>query len=393
MEDCMERLTQKLLVMTALAAVLAGCSGSGGEATPTPGAEPTFVPVVSATGQVVPGRRASLSLPIGGIVKALPVAVGDTVERDELLVQLSGRQQLEAALEAAELEQLLAQQALDQVYADEELARAQAQNELALARDAVREADYIYTVRQEGNRASQDTIEGARVRLREAREKMEDAKSAFDRADGDSAKARAYDRYASAKASYNSALANYNWFTGHPTDIEQAMLEGDLAVAQARLAQAEADWGDVKDGPDPEVLALAKARLEQTTAAVKAAEAALRDAELRAPFDGTVSAVLTRSNEWVNPGQPVIDLADLTRFQVETTDLSEIDAARVAVDAPVTITFDALPGVVVQGHVVRIAPKASEGSGVNYTVWIQLDEIPSGLLWGMTAFVDIEAAP
>jgi multidrug efflux pump subunit AcrA (membrane-fusion protein) len=326
-------------------------------------------------------------------VKALPVAVGDTVERDELLVQLSGRQQLEAALEAAELEQLLAQQALDQVYADEELARAQAQNELALARDAVREADYIYTVRQEGNRASQDTIEGARVRLREAREKMEDAKSAFDRADGDSAKARAYDRYASAKASYNSALANYNWFTGHPTDIEQAMLEGDLAVAQARLAQAEADWGDVKDGPDPEVLALAKARLEQTTAAVKAAEAALRDAELRAPFDGTVSAVLTRSNEWVNPGQPVIDLADLTRFQVETTDLSEIDAARVAVDAPVTITFDALPGVVVQGHVVRIAPKASEGSGVNYTVWIQLDEIPSGLLWGMTAFVDIEAAP
>jgi len=59
----------------------------------------------------------------------------------------------------------------------------------------------------------------------------------------------------------------------------------------------------------------------------------------------------------------------------------------------VTITFDALPGAVTQGRVTRIAPRASAGSGVNYTVWIQLDEVPDGLMWGMTAFVDIEAAP
>jgi multidrug resistance efflux pump len=170
------------------------------------------------------------------------------------------------------------------------------------------------------------------------------------------------------------------------------MLEGDVAVAKARLAQAEAAWEDVKDGIDPDVLELAKARLEQATAAVEAAEAALRDSEIRAPFAGTVSAVRTRRNEWASPGQPLIDLADLTSFQVETTDLSEIDVARVAVGAPVTITFDALPNVVARGRVTRIAPRASEGSGVNYTVWIDLDEQPDGLLWGMTAFVDIEAA-
>jgi HlyD family secretion protein len=164
-------------------------------------------------------------------------------------------------------------------------------------------------------------------------------------------------------------------------------------VAKAQLAQAQAAWEDVQEGIDPDVLALAKARLEQATTAVNAAEAALRDSQLRAPFAGTISTIRTRSNEWVAPGQPVIDLADLTQFQVQTTDLSEIDAARVALDAPVTITFDALPDVVAEGHVIRIAPKASEGSGVNYTVWIRLDEVPPGLLWGMTAFVDIEATP
>jgi hypothetical protein len=37
-----------------------------------------------------------------------------------------------------------------------------------------------------------------------------------------------------------------------------------------------------------------------------------------------------------------------------------------------------------------MAPKASSGSGANYTVVIGLDEIPEQLRWGMTAFVDIE---
>ncbi|MBM2843370.1 MAG: HlyD protein, partial [Anaerolineales bacterium] len=370
------------IVTAAVAVALAGCSAGGGEATPTPGVEPTFVPVVSATGQVIPLRWASLSLPSGGIVSTLPVAEGDTVARDELLLQLSGREQLEAALAAAELDQIVAQQALDQVHAEEDLARALAQNEVALARDEVREAEYIFSVRQEGNRGTEDTIDGARARLAVAKEKFEEAKEAFDRANGSSDRARAYDDFASAKSSYNSALANYNWYTGHPTDIQQAMLDADVAVAQARLAQAEAAWADVQDGPDPDVLALAEARLNQATAAVWAAEAAVRDAEVRAPFGGTVSAVWTRPDEWVAPGQPVIDLADLTSFKVETTDLSEIDAARVKPEAPVTVTFDALPGVVVRGRVERIAPKASEGSGVNYTACVELDEVPDGLMWG-----------
>jgi hypothetical protein len=40
--------------------------------------------------------------------------------------------------------------------------------------------------------------------------------------------------------------------------------------------------------------------------------------------------------------------------------------------------------------VSRIAPKSTEGAGVNYPVIITLDEIPAALRWGMTAFVDIE---
>jgi hypothetical protein len=40
--------------------------------------------------------------------------------------------------------------------------------------------------------------------------------------------------------------------------------------------------------------------------------------------------------------------------------------------------------------VISIAPKAAEGTGVNFPVILALSEIPSTLRWGMTAFVDIE---
>ena len=54
------------------------------------------------------------------------------------------------------------------------------------------------------------------------------------------------------------------------------------------------------------------------------------------------------------------------------------------------VTFDALPDLVLEGTVISIAPKADQGSGVNFPVVIELSEIPPALRWGMTAFVDID---
>jgi multidrug resistance efflux pump len=109
-----------------------------------------------------------------------------------------------------------------------------------------------------------------------------------------------------------------------------------------------------------------------------------------APFDGTVSDILPNSNEWIAPGQPILLIANLENLQVETTDLSEIDASQVNVGDRVVVTFDALPEYLVDGTVVFIAPKSTEGAGVNFKVIITMDEVPQEVRWGMTAFVDIE---
>ena len=90
-------------------------------------------------------------------------------------------------------------------------------------------------------------------------------------------------------------------------------------------------------------------------------------------------------------GQQVLTLGDLTSLRVETTDLSEVDVARVAVGQPVNVTFDAIKGKTLTGKVTRIAPMSSQGQGgVNYTVIVELDQLDPALRWGMTAFTDIE---
>jgi HlyD family secretion protein len=80
----------------------------------------------------------------------------------------------------------------------------------------------------------------------------------------------------------------------------------------------------------------------------------------------------------------------MSTLRVETTDLSEVDVARVTVGQPVSVTFDALKGQALAGKVTRIAPmsNASQG-GVNYTVIVELDQLDPALRWGMTAFTDI----
>lgn len=386
----------KLILMFALMLLLVACSGGGQEATESTDLNPVedFLPIISATGVVKPTRWVTLSFPGGGLVRELLVERGDKVEAGQVLVQLSSVEQARAALTAAQLEYINADQALDDLLENTELYSAQAQLALANARDALDSAEYKWTVRQEGNRASSNTIRGAEANLVLAQEEVDRAQSKYDQASGDAGKALALSNLVAAKQHRDSIQRNINWYLGAPDEIEKAVLDAELAEAQANLAAAERAYEKVKNGPDPEALELAQARHDYAQASLSAAEAALADMELQAAFAGTISEVYIRSGEFVGPGQPIILLADLADLIIETTDLNEIDVAQIEIGYPATITFDALPDIVLEGTLTYIAPKASQGSGVNYLVEVQLEEdFPESVRWGMTAFVDIQVEP
>jgi HlyD family secretion protein len=80
-------------------------------------------------------------------------------------------------------------------------------------------------------------------------------------------------------------------------------------------------------------------------------------------------------------------LATLDQLQLETTDLSERDIAKVKVGAPVKISIEAL-NETFTGKVVSISPRADTvGGDTVFKVTIAFDEQPENLLWGMTAEV------
>jgi multidrug efflux pump subunit AcrA (membrane-fusion protein) len=362
-----------------LAGLITACSGAQEKASVTEEVAPqAFNPLVSATGVVLPAKRSTLSVSIPGIVAEVLVERGDIVKEGDLLLRLKGKEELQAAITQAKVELISAQQALDDLYKDHDIALAASLQAYYLANNAVKEAQYQldnFTVPV--NQQNMTAVEAVKV----MKERLDKATKAFQPYRNES---ELNETRKDLKEKMDEAQADYN------AAVKRLTYEFALQEALAKLAKAERDYQTLLAGPDPDLVALAEARLENAKAAVAAAEEKLADLEIRALYDGTISEVNVREGEWVSPGMPIIVLADLKHLRVETTDLNEIDVARVKVDDKVNVTFDALPDVKVTGKVTLISPKSSEGSGVNYTVVIELDEIPEALRWGMTAFVDIE---
>lgn len=138
-----------------------------------------------------------------------------------------------------------------------------------------------------------------------------------------------------------------------------------------------------------EVYLKALSKADQAKASWDSAAASLAQSTLLAPYDGMVVDIQVIPGETVQPSQTVLTIADLKHLQIKTTDLSERDITRVKLDQSVDVFIEAL-GVTVKGKVIHISPIAETvGGDVVYPVTIELSEQPEGLLWGMTAEVQI----
>ncbi|HSB90603.1 MAG TPA: HlyD family efflux transporter periplasmic adaptor subunit [Anaerolineales bacterium] len=304
------------------------------------------------------------------------VAAGDPLLRlDARLLEAQRRSAQaagEAAVAAAQLAKIEAQQALDDLYDNAPVAAAQAELSLANARDALHDADYTWTVQQQGNRASDDTIKGARARLLLAQEEMDRAKRVLDRTHGDAGedanKAQALAQYIQAKAARDAAQRALNWYTGKPSDIDQGILDAEVALAKAQVADAERRLSDLQPGPDPDALALAQASLALASAQLAAAQAKaevdlqtfdlqLEKLLIRAPLGGVVTARHIEPGEVLAAGAEALSIGQLDRLTI-TVYLAEDRYGQVSLGDEAVVTVDAFPGVTFHASVVRIADKA-----------------------------------
>lgn len=396
-----------LLSGVLLALIFSGC---GQQPVPTSTPIPELEPAagVSATGVVVPPMESTLSFTVSGKLVELVVAEGDTVAEGDVIARLD-TVLLDADVARAEAALAVAEANLDRSRTGtrpEEIAQAEHNLEAANASVAQAVAQQNSTLAG----ASEADIAQAEADVQAAFIAQKQAQDAYDvathwayNADPDY-QARfpiseqpinsqqvenAADRLdiASANLAASQAVLDNLLDGPNPDQLQVAQAQVWVAAAERDAAQASLDL--LRAGPRAEDIAVAEARVAEAESGLDAATAARERAILRAPFSGTVMEIYLRAGEFIALGQPAILLAGEGDLQIETTDLNEIDVARVHVGAPVTITFDALPDETVTGTVLSIAPRSSPGTGVNYRVRITLNRVPEALRSGMTAFVDI----
>lgn len=343
--------------------------------------------IVSATGILVPERFAYLSLPGAGSVDQIAVHEGQTVSENQSLLSLSDLAQVRAGLAAAELEHQAAQQALDQLYENADLAKAAAWLAVLDAKSQHIAAEEEWESLDKDD--LQDDIDSAQEDIVEYQEDLDEAKDRFDSyADLDETNAlrqRYEDELEEAQEAYNEQVRERDALV-----IQLESAEAKWQSALAALQKAQDDYDSLADGPDPDLLSLAEARLANAAAQIEAAQEQVDNRTLSAPFAGVVADLMISAGEWVNPGQPIALLADLNSLRVETTDLNELDVVQIEVGDKAQVSFDAIPDNLFEGTITEISPKSAAGSGVNYTVVIELDELPEEARWGMTVFVDID---
>lgn len=368
---------QPYLILTLLATLILLPACTGQPQLPPPVAEPDFVPVISVTGRVAPALWATVSAQSAGRVVAVAAALGDEIAQDAVLLRL---EDADARLAVAQAEAALA-------AAEAQLAQAQAPpraEELAAAEAGVAQAEAALDRVLQG--ATEPQLRAARAELRNVEAALRQAQAAYDPISWlpDRSMHPESLQLEQATNAYTAAKARYDELVRGASAAEVRQAQAVVAEAQARLALLRA-------GARPETLRVIEVEVAAARVQLEQARLALARCEVTAPFAGTVGAVHVRVGEVIAPGQPLFTLGDLNTLRVETTDLDEIDVVQVEEGAAVTLTFDAFPHQTYTARISRIAPMADPSSaGVNYTLHIALDQIPPGIRWGMTAFVDIE---
>jgi HlyD family secretion protein len=138
--------------------------------------------------------------------------------------------------------------------------------------------------------------------------------------------------------------------TGAASASEVASAQQQLDAANASLANLQQRKTHSYDAGD---LSRAKAAVADMEAGYAAARQVVEEANIRAPFAGTVYRVPVSRTEYVQQGDLLLQMADLSKMQVRAY-FDEPEIGRLRVGQPVTIKWDAQPSKTWHGHIARV---------------------------------------
>jgi multidrug efflux pump subunit AcrA (membrane-fusion protein) len=343
----------------------------------------TVTSVVSGTGSLLPAGRMNVNFKVAGTLTEVDVKVGDKVAAGAVLARLDSTSQ-QAALAQAQASLASAQANLQAAQSPVTAAQlAQLQHQLSAAQqnyndtvasvNAQNQADAT-TIANDQARVNADCPNGAQCSQDRAQLSNDTTKQTMDAISGQS-------RINSAVQQITSSRDNLT--------VQTQVKPNSVAAAQAQVASAQAQ--------------------------VQAAQLTLNETTLTSPTSGVIVSINGVPGESVAGGgtgataqapgtlapQPSSSSAASSGFMmiddnssyVAVMPFAETDAARLAANQTTALTFDAIPGLTISGHVLGISPSATIVSNVvDYYVSFVLNRTDPRLRAGMTANASITVA-
>jgi HlyD family secretion protein len=372
-----------------LSVVIGACGSAPSTATPTVAAPTTTAKSVSlstaAEGNLEPLQTTNLNFTGKGQITEVLVQEGATVKAGDVIARLKNDAQRNALTEA--------EAALAAAQAGQASYRSQLPQLVAAAQADIQAAQAQQSGAAAGRDRSAEIVQ-AEAALAQAKYVQQQAQTAVDMlAEYNKTSGDTFDRvqlsYSNAVQAVQAAEARVKALkAGSPSDRAQGAqitaAKASEAAANARLTQLQAEL----DGQAADTF---EAAIQQAQAAIDSAKIALTQTELRAPFAGTIAQLNLKAGETTPANLPAVVLADLSGWQIETDDVTEIKVPGIKVGQTVAVKFDALPAVILKGAVESISSVSQVKSGdVVYPVKVKLLESDPRLRWGMTAAVSFD---
>jgi HlyD family secretion protein len=355
----------------------------------------TVVETVAASGRVSARRDTVIGAQLQGVVAELLVDEGDVVARGQALARMRNDvlpaqvRQAEQALQTARAQ--LAQAAAGPRPSELEAARAQVRQAAALvrqrqaqlaeerarlgqaeaavrqraaeverARAAVRSAE----ARRDLARSNRDRYQSLLAEGAVARQTVDQAESEFQTAEAEVAAAR--EGVATAQAGVAAAQAGVS-------AARQAAVNAraGVAAAQAAMRGAEQELRTLAAGPRAEAVAVARQRVREAEAALRVAWEQAQTAIVRAPFPGTVTAIVAEPGAPVGAGG-VVRLVQTARPEI-LADVDESNLADLRVGQRAVITSSTFRGKRLDARVREIGAQVDEARGT-----IEVTVVPEG---------------
>lgn len=379
----------------------------------------SLVESVSATGSVTSAGSKSVAAEVTGVKSlSVPVQVGDMVKEGDLLCLLDTAD-LEESLANSELSLSVSQRRtqldLDSaqrnlteagISVQVDLSRMEEQVASALrsyeeAKETMNKAGGSYGSANNNSTEIRKALEGYQAQLARVHEQLNEQGDVASSVSGGDASDRAALEAEAQRLEQLITEYQLKYSTAQETErgLKSAYDQAVAAVNNAYDAynrQLQNQEDAIRNGSSTlqsRQDSVTSSRLNASTSGMSDQQQIDRYQEqidactVTAPISGVVTAVNLESGDSYNGGS-IVTIEDISSYEV-TVEIDEYDISKIKVGQKVVIKTNGTGDLELEGKVLSIAPRASAGSGVTYTVKTSIDTPCEDLRMDMTAKLSI----